>query len=209
MMLFANAHNDVMFALMCPQAHIIAEGNIISKASSFARKGKHHSKSSDLVDKSLLLDGGDGEIRPARLSRRHARGLCDRPPEGRNLPAANRPVRISPQHIRKRKGTQKRTFPFWRRWRDSNSRTAFNSYTISNRAPSTGLGDISESISLPVYSERYYTAFSPKCQDFFSKVPFLGAAWKKVKIFSKNACILRKGVVSSQGTLYYYGVNMR
>ena len=34
-------------------------------------------------------------------------------------------------------------FYFWRRWRDSNSRTAINSYTISNRAPSTGLGDIS------------------------------------------------------------------
>ncbi len=38
------ACNDVMFALMCPQAHIIATGNIISEATSFARKGKHHSK---------------------------------------------------------------------------------------------------------------------------------------------------------------------
>jgi hypothetical protein len=36
------AINDVVFALMCPQAHIIAEGNIMSEASSFARKGKQH-----------------------------------------------------------------------------------------------------------------------------------------------------------------------
>ena len=36
------AINDVMFALMCPQAHIIAEGNIMSEASSFARQGRHH-----------------------------------------------------------------------------------------------------------------------------------------------------------------------
>jgi hypothetical protein len=28
-------------------------------------------------------------------------------------------------------------FTEWRRWRDSNSRTAFGGYTISNRAPST------------------------------------------------------------------------
>ena len=33
--------------------------------------------------------------------------------------------------------------PAWRRRRDSNSRTAFDGYTISSRAPSTGLGDFS------------------------------------------------------------------
>ena len=32
MMLFAIAHNDAMFALMCPQAHIIAAGNIMCGA---------------------------------------------------------------------------------------------------------------------------------------------------------------------------------
>ena len=32
MMLFAIAHNDAMFALMCPQAHIIAAGSIIREA---------------------------------------------------------------------------------------------------------------------------------------------------------------------------------
>ncbi len=31
---------------------------IIAEGTSFDRKGKHHSKSSDLVDKSLLFDGG-------------------------------------------------------------------------------------------------------------------------------------------------------
>ena len=34
---------------------------------------------------------------------------------------------------------------FWRRRRDSNPRTAFDGYTISNRAPSTKLGDFSKS----------------------------------------------------------------
>ena len=33
---------------------------------------------------------------------------------------------------------------FWRRWRDSNSRDPFGAYTISSRAPSTKLGDISK-----------------------------------------------------------------
>ena len=36
--------------LMCRQAHIIAAGNIISEATSFARQGKHHSKKA-FVDK--------------------------------------------------------------------------------------------------------------------------------------------------------------
>ncbi|MBQ1553607.1 MAG: hypothetical protein IIZ66_08675, partial [Clostridia bacterium] len=31
-------------AINVPQAHIIAEGNIISEAASFARQGKHHSR---------------------------------------------------------------------------------------------------------------------------------------------------------------------
>ena len=33
--------------------------------------------------------------------------------------------------------------PTWRRRRDSNPRTAYDGYTISSRAPSTGLGDFS------------------------------------------------------------------
>ena len=32
MMLFAISHNDAMFALTCPQAHIIAAGNIMCEA---------------------------------------------------------------------------------------------------------------------------------------------------------------------------------
>ncbi len=59
MMLFAIAHNDAMFALTCPQAHIISEAASCATHSprtetssirrgpqgehtSFARQGKHH-----------------------------------------------------------------------------------------------------------------------------------------------------------------------
>ena len=38
----------------------------------------------------------------------------------------------------------------WRRRRDSNPRTACDGYTISSRAPSTGLGDFSKSIIKPL-----------------------------------------------------------
>ena len=41
------------------------------------------------------------------------------------------------------------TSVFWRRRRDSNSRTDFGGYTISSRAPSTRLGDFSISSRLP------------------------------------------------------------
>ena len=41
MMLFAIAHNDAMFALMCPQARIISVASSCAKHSSFA-EGKHH-----------------------------------------------------------------------------------------------------------------------------------------------------------------------
>ena len=37
MMLFAIAHNDAMFALTCPQAHIISEAASCAKRTSFAR----------------------------------------------------------------------------------------------------------------------------------------------------------------------------
>ena len=39
---------------------------------------------------------------------------------------------------------------WWRRRRDSNPRTAYDDYTISSRAPSTGLGDFSKSIIRPL-----------------------------------------------------------
>ncbi len=58
-----------MFAHV-PQARIISEAASLPQATSFARQGKHHSKSSDLVDKSLLFAGGEGETRtPAPVSR--------------------------------------------------------------------------------------------------------------------------------------------
>ena len=57
----------------------------------------------------------------------------------------------------------------WRRRRDSNSRTAYDRYTISNRAPSTKLGDSSKSYSVfCLNSEWYYTASECELQAFFS-----------------------------------------
>ena len=55
MMLLAYARNDVMFAITCPQAHIIAEGNIICEAYIICPKGKHHSKTHDLFYKSRVF----------------------------------------------------------------------------------------------------------------------------------------------------------
>ena len=62
-MLFAFAHNDAMFAPVSRRTHHARQGTSLPKATSFARKGKHHSKSSDLVNKSLLFAGGEGGIR--------------------------------------------------------------------------------------------------------------------------------------------------
>ena len=36
--------NDVMFVLMCPQAHIISEATSLPEVTSFVQKGKHHLK---------------------------------------------------------------------------------------------------------------------------------------------------------------------
>ena len=56
---------------------------------------------------------------------------------------------FSPWAFRQRKrGAHSAPLLRWRRRRDSNSRTAFDGYTISSRAPSTGLGDFSI-LSLP------------------------------------------------------------
>ena len=46
-----------------PQARIISEAASLPKAASFARQGKHHSKTRDLVDKSRVFDGGGGGSR--------------------------------------------------------------------------------------------------------------------------------------------------
>ena len=61
---------------------------------------------------------------------------------------------------------------FWRRRRDSNSRTAFDGYTISSRAPSTGLGDFSMSLYAAFGQVRrliYNTTKFLKNQVFFEK----------------------------------------
>ena len=46
-------------------------------------------------------------------------------------------IRISPSRMEKRTACRMADCSFWRRWRDSNSRRAFDPYTISNRARST------------------------------------------------------------------------
>ena len=61
----------------------------------------------------------------------------------------------------------------WRRRRDSNSRTAFDGYTISSRAPSTGLGDFSIFSSFAAFGHVrrliYDTTSFEKNQEFFEK----------------------------------------
>ena len=53
--------------LMCRQAHIIAEGNIISEATSFARQGKHHSKKAFVDKTKAFFVGADYETRTRHL----------------------------------------------------------------------------------------------------------------------------------------------
>lgn len=70
----------------------------------------------------------------------------------------------------------------WRRWRDSNSRTTFNGYTISNRAPSTGLGDISvRSVkNICINSgKNYYNLCTCKNQVFFMQEGLSGGNFIK------------------------------
>ena len=84
MMLFAIAHNDAMFALMCPQAHIIAAGSIMrdpfptNRYSRFAGDPKgsaHHLPGrANIIEKSTLSRAffwcrwrGSVSARPARL----------------------------------------------------------------------------------------------------------------------------------------------
>ena len=40
----------------CPAGHSISEAASCAKRTSFARQGKHHSKTRDLVDKSRVFD---------------------------------------------------------------------------------------------------------------------------------------------------------
>ena len=50
----------------------------------------------------------------------------------------------------------------WRRRRDSNPRTAYDRYTISNRARSTGLRDFSRSRIISIFD---YSLFAAKHQN--------------------------------------------
>ena len=81
--------------------------------------------------------GGDGEYPVAFFQEEKQRyppvfALADEHPAGVFEFNSNLSI---PQ--RKTKTCQKAGFCFWRRWRDSNSRRAFDPYTISNRARST------------------------------------------------------------------------
>ena len=61
-------------------------------------------------------------------------------------------------------------FSLWRRRRDSNPRTAFNDYTISNRARSTSYATSPYNIfcwRLNSKSLKYYTTNNRKSQVFF------------------------------------------
>jgi len=55
MMLFAIAHNGAMFALMCPQAHIIAAGSIMREAHIICPTGQTSLKKG-LAMQSVLKD---------------------------------------------------------------------------------------------------------------------------------------------------------
>ncbi len=63
---FCYAKNDVVFALVCLQAHIISASEIIGKATSFARKDKHHSKIKSTSEEVLLILERMTGIEPAR-----------------------------------------------------------------------------------------------------------------------------------------------
>ncbi len=89
----------------------------------------------------------------------------DSPPDCRFTAA---PLRILSRYQNKKAGTSP-AFLFWRRRRDSNPRTAFDGYTISNRAPSTRLGDSSKYLFLCRLSRTasYYIIENLVCQDIF------------------------------------------
>ncbi len=47
--------NDAIFALMCPQAHIISASDIIDEVNIICPKGKHHSKNKSTSEEVLLF----------------------------------------------------------------------------------------------------------------------------------------------------------
>ena len=88
----------------------------------------------------------------------------------------------------------------WRRWRDSNSRGAFDPYTISNRARSTSYAT---SPNMPVVVNRqYYTQRNSVCQAFFNFFSFLGA-------FSTSPALVNAHLVISGPTNSYTNVAQR
>ena len=65
---------------------------------------------------------------------------------------------VADEKIKKQTNQKARLF-FWRRRRDSNPRTAFDGYTISNRARSTGLRDFSIVCAV---EKTYHIKLNPK-----------------------------------------------
>src|SRR5699024_7439400 len=76
----------------------------------------------------------DCGLRQAEPSRRPAPGTLSALAGLRRLPQRRH---LAPEQIKKEGPAAQNCGAFWRRWRDSNSRRAFDPYTISNRARST------------------------------------------------------------------------
>ena len=75
---------------------------------------------------------------------------------------------------------------YWRRWRDSNSRTACNGYTISNRARSTSYATSPYRLRRSlVYlgTLNYYNELSVKNQVFFSRFQKKSPTFRKSRAF--------------------------
>ena len=110
MMLFAIAHNDAMFALMCPQAHIIAAGSIMCEACIICPTGQTSLKKPRFRE---VFSGAGGGGRPPEGG---AVVGSDVPPARHSLPTLRPPSyaaknRLSPYRLRRF---------FWCRWRGSN-----------------------------------------------------------------------------------------
>ncbi len=125
----------------------------------------------------VTIDGGGGEIRFLHIgscclhSMRRSFGR-DKNTGRRNATLLRfaAPFESLLNDGKKQSGTIRYPIVFWRRRRDSNSRTAYDRYTISNRAPSTKLGDSSKTYAVVCFnSVDYYTASTEEMQAFFSR----------------------------------------
>ena len=161
-------------------AHITSKGYITHEVYiTFRESGTHRSPIKKHALRVLFYwrrwrDSPGVTVTPARTR------TC-RPSTGRSAFCQSKTVLFESLRTihKKRRAHKKCTLLFWRRWRDSNSRTAVNSYTISSRAPSTGLGDISESTVCCLTANNIIPPFRKKVKSFFQKWRFLPSLGKK------------------------------